>query len=585
MKEDYGITNNERHYLRTLTYILDLKTGKMEDVGRFGDSGEGHRSDARGYFDRSAQGFANPNCGGRQPVIFEYLGRTFLLVPSTVLDSLVYNKWTLFDNDVTRLRVAIANGNVPRRIGRITIFEIFEKGNGENRMEEFARIYSQARALFEGDKHPKTNATLLSDLEAWEHNYGVDGIWASGMYCDPVRGTCSFGAANGVERPIYEIQSAYNATRTKNHPSGATSHPERSFYDWKKLTAGPGLSPLDVQLWHNDYVLTEADRAAAIKRDHPGRSDEYFAGSIHTFEILTGKPKWTHHHKVLDTWESVTFQLQSMNKSEIPLKNLYCVAGEGNDSDYAIGPMKAENHDLMIANNKDGTVEALDIDTGAVLWSTRTGWPVSVGSNNYQGAIVGDHYFVATLQWDVYGKDFGNLLHNSSVGPDGEVINRLDVDPIADGIMNASLPVDVCMDKDGGPRRRDIPTHSLVLHRIHIPSGKVTGVLTLFRPSDVEGAYVPFSVAVSAVEDLVVVPGGYSGLLYFVNANTMEIVTTFDHFAYLKNHTNLPDKKSLYVNTNAIFGGDLVIHCAGESFFSGPSEGRYCVALRVPARP
>lgn len=586
IKEGWAVDNNIRHYIRGAIIAIDAKTGDFLGADKLLDYGEGSRIDLRGPQDRSAQGMVSVFQGGRMPKVYTYAGQRHVACGITMLDVPQAEMYMRTNYELEHIIIAELNGNIQRHYGGLKDF-IFTRNSSGVFFEENFRRYAIPRMLFEGDTNPfNPNEVFANDTRASEYNYNVDGCWGQGIYANQERGLLIFTCANGKYRPVEEILAGWNAPSSCEPSLGACSCPNCTYYQFRKEAAQNVKTPKDLQQWHARFMLTARDRQMAIDAMSP-RAREYLANSVVAVYINNGSIAWVHHHTPSDTWQSVNFQFDlDLSNNEMPLFNQYQLLFEGGDDDYGYGPIYSEKYDTIIVNAKDGTLEVLDIDTGNVISSTRTGFPTIAGTNNYGNTLVDKEMFVVSFNADHLGYDWGPLYHETSLSSSG-LPNITFPDPTENGddILFVPFPTDKAIG-DGGKQKRTYDPNSYVLMGIDIHTGKIKRTRTINNPDNIDPDILnPFSLPSTSVNDVIIVPTGFDSSLRMYNAKTLEKLFDFNGFDDLQaTGSHLENRTFVYANSVAIPVGYQVFWPHGEVGFQGASKGRYvhCFELIDP---
>lgn len=390
LKQNWGVTNSNRHILRTSIFVLDKHTGKLVDADRYGDSGEA-----------KAQGYCNVNCALRMtsPYYDCKLKKDFVVAGCSI--TLKGRTWTDRDTNATQRNIAILNGNRMVDTTRVTLFELSSGG----KLKEKWRWYGTPKKLFAGDQNPYTGAIFATDAQAEDYNYHLDGIWSQRPLIDLERRQIAFSGSNGVSMPKEDIKAALTAPGTIDPVTGAQGYPSRNAYDWFNLYTAAS-DPMtgsreQIQAVARSFYQSQRDRANAIMSLPGTRAAEYFAGAIGVVDMDTGATKWKYWKNPLDTsqvgatggWLSNFATLSDIMKWQL--------AGDSGDLDMAIGPVhvlnKEKNLDIYVAIGKDGSMQGLNPDTGAVIWNTKFGMPANIGSANYGTATDGVSLYQSVL--------------------------------------------------------------------------------------------------------------------------------------------------------------------------------------------
>lgn len=584
IKEGWAVDNNIRHYIRGSIIAIDAKTGQFLGADKLVDYGEGLRTDVRGPQDRSAQGMVGIFQGGRMPKVYNFEGQRHVACGITMLDIPQAEMYMRTNFELDQIRIAELNGNIQRHYGGLKDF-IFTRNSSGVFFEENFRRYAIPRMLFEGDTNPfDPNEVFANDTRASEYNYGVDGCWGQGIYVDQERGLLIHTCGNGKYRPVEEILAGWNALSTCLPFYGVCSCPNCSYYEFRKEAVETVKTPKDLQQWHARFMHTAYDRQRAIDAISP-RAREYLANSVAALYINNGSMTWVHHHTPSDTWQSVNFQFDlNLTNNEMPLFNQYQLLFEGGDDDYGYGPIYSEKYDVIIVNAKDGSIEVLDVDTGNLISTTRTGFPTIAGTNNYGNTLIDGEMFVISFNADYLGYDWGPLYHNTTLDTTTGLPNIMFPDPTKDGdnILFVPFPTDKAMG-DKGKRKRSFDPNAYVLMGVDINTGKIKRTRTINNPDNIDPDIInPFTLPSTSVNDVIMVPTGFDSSLRMYNAKTLQKLFDFNGFEDLQaTGSHLENRTFVYANSVAIPVGYQIFWPHGEVGFQGASKGRYVHCFEV----
>lgn len=439
-----GVTNANRHLLRTTAMVLDKRTGALKAVDRFADSGAPEGGLPPSQRDLCVMHGAL----WRMPTLYDdpVDGQTYMVVGNSAQYPAAALNWTLLDTtSLAQANAGWAAGNRLTWTSRVQRWrvDIDTSANAVNLQMTWVR-YANPPPFYAGDTNPVTGETFENDTAASEYNYAQDGIWAQRPLIDYGRRQIVISNSNGIFTPKEDVQTAWtlNGAEPSHDPiTGAQSYPNRTYYDWFALFRAQPPSNEHVQRVSRDYDLTQRDRVAALyeatalhgSRWGPasdGSHDGHWADAIVALDLDTGAYRWKYARTAIDNYVSETLLaryipgLSSTLAFTVDKRAAYLswmFAGEGGDLDYGSGPVHAVNPqialDVYVVAGKQGTIQGLDPDTGAVVYySNQLTYPNAIGGFNYGVTFDGmSSVFAATVAGMTVFDAISSVSHNSSV--------------------------------------------------------------------------------------------------------------------------------------------------------------------------
>jgi outer membrane protein assembly factor BamB len=223
-----------------------------------------------------------------------------------------------------------------------------------------------------GQFHTVWNITMIPSSKAGLNNWSGVGIWGSQPSVDPARNQLFIATGNTYKMPLSYVQ-CQNST----HSSSTTD----------------ACLPKDI--WQE---------------------------SLLSLSLSTGKPNWIRQLTPLDAWTlacgSGTFPLNTANCPQIP----------GPDADFGLAPTfipsslgasTPRGKDILVAGQKNGILWALDVETGATLWSTQTSPGGSAGGISWGVAADAQRVYFSAINsagvsWTL--EPSGILMNGSGYG-------------------------------------------------------------------------------------------------------------------------------------------------------------------------
>jgi hypothetical protein len=368
-----------------------------------------------------------------------------------------------------------------------------------------------------------------------------------------------------------------NATGTLNPKTGGQGYPKRTFAEFRRRKAAAhaaaAASPSyakRIREEHMDYIQTGIDRVAAAKAKYP-RSDLYMGNSIRAVRISTGADVWIHHHVFGEAFQSYNFQWDQ--GAFMPLHHQFNLLIENGDNDYGNGVIYSKEHDVLLANAKDGTLEVLDVYTGELIHSVPVGLHTIGGTNNYGFALSGDIAWTVSFNADYLGLPWGPLWVETFLDANGMPnITFLSAAEVASFSFQCFY-TDKAMG-DGGPRRRCIDANALTLVGTDIVKGEIVAVRPIGDPANVDASIAPFSAPVMTIGDLVCAPRTYDSKIGCYDQKTLELRFEYDGYQWLvDNGYNLHGRSFVIANGMPVAAGNMLYWAHGEAGFQGPSLG------------
>ncbi len=615
MRDDnpWGDANARRHLLRNAIMLLDKHTGELLAVDRYADSGE---EAADGYVNvgaalRMATPYYDPEDGGYS-IIAGCSGTT------------AFFPYTGIDLDRGRIDIGIANGNIrTAKGGRVTRFRVEKTADGVALTEDW-RFYPSPPMLEAGDRNPFTGEVFETTSQAEEYNYGFDGVWAQRPIVDLERRQTCFATGNGKQMPVEDIRLGRSASIARSE----NSHPEWTWQQWVRhfneaadRTTGSAEAQAAA---FADYRVTQADTHRAlstVSSERPAeavdRYKQYLANSISCIGLDDGEFRWTWRRTPLDTWNAQGALI--LRSACGPQPDPECVndlypeflrwqsVGNGGDIDFGQGPVHIRDgdDDLYIALGKDGSMQGLDPDSGAVQWYTQVSHPHVLGGMNYGATTDGESVYVNLLNFK-RSDGAATLLAEGIIDENDQPKIRLHPAGLAgsfnqDGWYTDSF-FDTFNDLGGGPskhyRNADvlIPSGTNFLARVDVHNGRVRGnaptnpFIQVDTFAEIRAVGEGLNNPITSVGDVILAPGGSgSGKFYAFSAKNFGLLWEYD--ARADTADIVPDgidpqsRQPYHTGTVAPIvpaGRDLFVG-AGETGFLGNFPGKYFYKFSVGA--
>lgn len=583
LRENWGITNDDRHWMNGQVFVFDATTGDLLDADRLADSGE-----------PEAQGYCNVEAVTRMPQIVEDDdGIIYAIYGSS--HPFRNGRYTPIDNNETRYNIGEANGNREVRKGGVVKRFMLTAGN---KLVETWRTYGSPPALFAGDVNPLNPMQVFAtDTEAEKYNYHNDGLWAVPMV-DMDRRQVGISGGNGLFMPAEIIIAAYSVNGTVDSVTGAQGYPGRTYREWEEIY-GDATSFDEMQSIYRDFVQSQKDRLDAMLAVPGSRRDQFFSNALVILDFDTGALKWKYTRLASDTWAVLTGQLYTFSSLDpYPFIKAQYLGG-GGDHDYPMGAIRVVTNedatDFYVIAAKDGSVQAFDPDTGDLLSNTKTMPGQVPGGINYGGTVDNTDHVLFSGAWRRQIEFLADMAHNSTYDTSSQIITVL---PNPDCPNPAYEPFGPCLtaqtpwfsqsyidtydDLGNGAellylnQNIDIPDAAGTLLKMQVPQ-LVIDTTAIREPAN-ERTGTNGHVILTSVNDLVFVTNSF-GRIEAWNPTTMTRVQTWDVKADV---ISLPGHPGQLVCDNGIaIAGKEVWFACGSAGFSGDGPGAYVYSYSV----
>lgn len=575
----WGITNKERHWLRSNIFILDKRTGQLLSVNRYSDSGE-----------EEAQGYCNVQCAMRMATAYrdpETFKIHIVVGCSIKKASLPYTVYDLprhpADTDVVvRISNGKLNGNrLTQKGGRLTKYVLDESTFS---LDEVWRYYPTPRMLFAGDINPVTGQVFQSDWEAEEYNYHFDGVWGMRPTIDVKRNQVIFGTANGRQNPVYEQKLSWGVDST-------------TYYQWEARFAEVAKSP-NSTAQDNEAILQEwyAVNQRKIKALEKGLTGQRYKQSHHdsivVLDLTTGRFKWAYRNQALDTWvSSVGQHNHPVLVDRIDPFVLWQYLGEGGDLDFGTSAIHHQKADLYLGLSKAGNAIALNPDNGKVQWVRFGSYPTPTGGYNYTGTVDDDCLYGVSPNFHAGGFTLTSEVSWDGVADKPKLVPK---SPLESAMMvtkpwitNVFTDTYNLLGHGKGVLHRTnvrIPHQLQYITKYKVKTGEIVNVAPLYHQKylELKKAATPSQLASS--NDIIWAGGSDSGKL--LGLDTKTLMPFWSHSAYsdideVTNDTFLINLTSPVSAGRWIYGPG-----SGDFFYGGQvrSDGKYFYGFKAVKR-
>ena len=579
----WGVTNKERHHLRSNIFILDKRTGKLLSVNRYSDSGE-----------EEAQGYCNVQCAmrmataWRDPITYKI---HIAIGCSMKKATLPYTIWDIprnaTDVDVLeRMKNGKLNGNRPtQKGGRLTKFGLEEETFS---LDEEWRFYPTPPMLFAGDVNPVTGEIFATDDEAEEYNYHFDGVWGMRPTIDLKHNIVVFGTANGRQNPIYEQKLSW-----------AIDH--ATYFEWESRFSGVAKNPEstaeDMQNILHEWYNVSRKKIAALEQGLTGeRYKQSHSNSIVAVDLTTGRLSWAYRNQALDSWASsmgqhnqkILFDPAAGVNHIYPLV-LWQYVGEGGDLDFGTSAIYHEESDQFLALSKAGNAIALKAESGEVNWLKFGTYPTPTGGFNYTGTVDNDHLYGASPHF--HGGVF-TLNNEGSWDGVSELPTLVLKNPLESAAMVAkpwitSKFTDTYNLLGGGKGKFydneniRIPYELQYITKFDIRTGEIINVAPVFHQKYLTISKAVTPVQLASTNDIIWAAGGDSSKLLALDRETL--IPSWDYYSY-KDIENVSNDTFLVNLTSPVSAGRWIYGPgSGDYFYGGQvrSDGKYFYGFKA----